>query len=201
MVRKGSRGIMMTLAVLVGAYALASAFIPGARTPFVESLFSEKTFRAFGHLVAGGTAIVAGAFQFSTRLRARHVTTHRMLGRVYLVAVLVSGTSALLLAPSSSGGISAHFGFGLMAFLWVTTSVVAYVKVRAGDYASHREWMIRSYALCLAAVTLRLYLPVSAVMGIPFEEAYPAIAWLSWVPNLIIAEWFLIRSSLVPLEV
>ncbi len=200
MVGKVGRGVMIVLAVMVAAYALASAFLPGARNPFVASLFSEKTLRAFGHLVAGGSAIVAGAFQFSTRLRTRHAGTHRMLGRIYIVAVLVSGTSALLLAPSSTGGVPAHFGFGLMAVLWVTTAVVALLKVRSGDYAAHREWMIRSYALCLAAVTLRLYLPLSAVVGIPFDEAYPAIAWLCWVPNLIIAEWFFVRSSLVPLE-
>ena len=49
--------------------------------------------------------------------------------------------------------------------------------------------MIRNFALSLAAVTLRLYLPASAVAGVPFEDFYPAVAWLCWVPNLILAEW------------
>ena len=60
--------------------------------------------------------------------------------------------------------------------------------------------MIRSYALCLAAVMLRVYLPLFGVLGVPFESSYPAISWLCWVPNLIVAEWWIINSSIAPLE-
>ena len=51
--------------------------------------------------------------------------------------------------------------------------------------------MIRSWSLTFAAVTLRIYIPVSVVLGIRFELAYPAIAWLAWVPNLLVAELYL----------
>ena len=51
--------------------------------------------------------------------------------------------------------------------------------------------MVRSYALTLAAVTLRIYLPASQVAGVSFTIAYPVIAWLCWVPNLLLAQWFL----------
>lgn len=136
----------------------------------MEALFNEKALRAFGHLVGGGIALTAGAIQVSTRLRIRRPVVHRAVGRVYLGAVFVSGMSAFLLARTSSGGLAAHWGFGLLA------------------------------ALCLAAVTLRIYLPVSAVAGIPFDQAYPTIAWLCWVPNLIVAEWFFVRGRVVALE-
>jgi uncharacterized membrane protein len=191
---------MAVLAALVASYALSGVFVPGLRTPFVEALFTEKALRAFGHLGGGGIALALGALQFSKRLRVERSGTHRLLGRIYLSAVLVGGVSALLMAPSSSGGIAAHFGFGLLAILWLVTSFLAFARVRAGDYVAHREWMIRSYALCLAAVTLRIYLPMSAIAGIPFEEAYPAISWLCWVPNLVVAEWFFVRGPFVSLE-
>ena len=200
MIGKGAWGMMTVLAVLVATYALASAFAPGVRPPLVEALFNEKGFRALGHLVGGGIALATGALQFSARLRVQRPTAHRLIGRVYLGTVLVSGISALLLAPSSSGGVPAHWGFGLLATLWLATSLMALASVRSGDYAAHREWMLRSYALCLAAVTLRIYLPMSALAGVPFGEAYPAIAWLCWVPNLIVAEWFFVRGPFVPLE-
>jgi hypothetical protein len=58
--------------------------------------------------------------------------------------------------------------------------------------------MIRSYALTFAAVMLRIYLPLSQVYGIPFEPAYQTIAWLCWVPNLIVAEWLILRQQLTP---
>jgi hypothetical protein len=82
----------------------------------------------------------------------------------------------------------------------VTSAAVAWQRARAGDYVSHRAWMIRSYALCLAAVTLRLYLPLFGLAGLPFEVAYPAIAWLCWVPNLVVAEWLVIPARIAPLE-
>ena len=51
--------------------------------------------------------------------------------------------------------------------------------------------MIRSFALTLAAVTLRLYLPLAAILSINFEDAYRAISFLAWVPNLLLAELYL----------
>lgn len=200
MLRKAAWAGMVLMAGLISTYALVSAFVTGMRTPFVEALFADRTLRAYGHLAGGGVALTAGAIQFSTRLRWNRPGVHRLLGKVYLVLVAVGGFSALGLAPFSGGGIVAHFGFGMLAVLWLSSSAVAYVRVRAGDYESHREWMIRSYALCLAAVTLRIYLPLSAMAGTPFEDAYPAISWLCWVPNLVVAEWLVLRSSLAPLD-
>ena len=190
--RRFAWGTMVVLATLVALYALSGALLPGIRSPFVADLFDEKTLRAFAHLGGGGVALLVGAFQFSARIRTRRVRLHRRLGMVYLVAAAVGGSAALLLAPVSAGGLAAHYGFGLLAVLWVGTAAMAYVGVRRRDYVAHRAWMIRSYALCLAAVTLRLYLPLSAVAGIGFEQAYPAIAWLCWVPNLVVAEWLVV---------
>jgi uncharacterized membrane protein len=191
---------MTVLAGLVAAYALANALVPAVRGGFVVDLFDQKAARAFGHMAFGGISLLAGALQFSTRLRFGRPAVHRLLGRVYALTVLVSGVSALLLAPSSTGGLSAHFGFGFLAALWLTTTARAVLDARRGAFDEHRAWMIRSYALCLAAVTLRLQLAVGGVAGVPFEASYPAIAWLCWVPNLIIAEWLVIGSAVAPLE-
>ena len=200
MLRKVAWVTMAVCAVLIALYAFVSAFVPPLRSPFVQDLISEKALRAFGHMGAGGLALAAGALQFNTRLRVQRASVHRFAGRIYVVAVFVSGVSGLLLAPTSTGGVTAHFGFGLLAVLWLTTCFVAYDSARSRDFSAHRDWMIRSYALCLAAVTLRIYLPLSGVVGIPFAEAYPTIAWLCWVPNLVIAEWFFVRGPFASLE-
>ena len=71
------------------------------------------------------------------------------------------------------------------------TGLRAYLAIRSGEVAPHRRWMVRNFALTFAAVTLRLYLPVSMISGVRFELAYPAIAWLCWLPNLIAAELLL----------
>ena len=60
-----------------------------------------------------------------------------------------------------------------------------------GDAIRHRRWMIRSYALTAAAITLRIYLPLSVAFHWPFSLAYPAIAWLCWIPNALAVEVYL----------
>jgi hypothetical protein len=200
MLRKGMWGLMTALAGVVALYAFAGIAAPGLRPELIAQIFAANALLAFGHFGGGGVAILAGALQFSTRIRFTKPRVHRRIGKVYVAAVLVGGTAGGLLAFTSQGGVPAHFGFGMLAVLWVTSAVVAWRMAVAGDYASHRMWMIRSYALCLAAVTLRLYIPFSQMAGIPFETAYPAIAWLCWVPNLVVAEWLVVPASVAPLE-
>lgn len=183
---------MTVLAVLVAAYTGAALVAPALRTPFVQNLFTSLPVAIALHLVGGLVAIVIGAFQVNSRLRARFLPTHRWMGRVYVGAVLIGGIAGLVLARNSFGGLVTHFGFGLMAVLWLGTTMTAYVHIRRGDIQTHRAWMLRSYALTLAAVTLRIYLPLSQVAGIEFEQAYQAISWLCWVPNLLIVEWFIL---------
>jgi thiol-disulfide isomerase/thioredoxin len=60
-----------------------------------------------------------------------------------------------------------------------------------GDAIRHRRWMIRSFALTSAAIALRMYLPLSFALHVPFSIGYPAIAWLCWIPNALAAEVYL----------
>lgn len=94
------------------------------------------------------------------------------------------------------GGLPSRLGFGLLAAAWLATGLLAYRAIRARDVAGHRRWMIRNFSLTFAAVTLRLYLPAAVVSGMKFEVAYPLIAWLCWVPNLLLAEFFFNRRGL-----
>jgi hypothetical protein len=64
--------------------------------------------------------------------------------------------------------------------------------IRARDQQAHRAWMLRSYALTLAAVTLRLYIPIGVASGLAFESVYPTVAWACWVPNLMLVEWWIL---------
>lgn len=102
----------------------------------------------------------------------------------------------LVLAFGSTAGPIATAGFGLLALAWLATTVQAWRMALARRVAEHRAWMIRSMALTLAAVTLRLYLPFAALGPIPFFDAYRAIAFLCWVPNLLLAEVWLKRRGL-----
>ena len=183
---------MTVLALGVAAYAGGVLIVPSIRPSFVRDLLDNFPVTAFIHIAGGLVALALGAFQLNSRLRIRFLAVHRGLGRLYILAVIAGGIAGFILALSSSGGLVAHFGFGLMAVCWLGTTLNAFWHIRRGDAPEHRIWMLRSYALTLAAVTLRIYLPMSLVMGVEFEAAYQAISWLCWVPNLLIVEWFVI---------
>jgi hypothetical protein len=112
-----------------------------------------------------------------------------------VISVLVGGIAGLSLAFVSEGGATTHLGFGMLAVLWLWSTAQAYLKIRAGDEKAHRRWMTRSYSLTYAAVMLRVYLLLSRVAGYEFVPAYQVIAWMCWVPNLIVAEWWLLRRD------
>jgi uncharacterized membrane protein len=147
------------------------------------------------HVAGGVTAMALGPFQFLPRIRARRPALHRWTGRVYLIGVLVGGLTGLYVATMAYGGLLAQTGFATLAALWLSTAFIAYRRIRAGDSRTHQLWMIRNYALTFAAVTLRIQTPMSAVLGIPFDVAYPVIAWTCWVPNLLVAEWIIWRMT------
>lgn len=140
------------------------------------------------HAGFAATGLLIGGFQFIGSVRARRPAIHRMVGRVYMVCCLLGGVAGLVLAAGSSAGPIASVGFGGLAVAWLTTTAMGWRYARMRRFAEHRRWMIRSWALTLSAVTLRLYLPLAAVMGLPGLTSYLAISFLCWVPNLIVAE-------------
>lgn len=142
----------------------------------------------FAHVVFAPVALALVPFQLWQGLRNRRPLVHRVLGRLYGLAILISGASGLWLAATTMAGPVAAFGFGLLAVLWLGTTGWGISLAMRGDRVAHRRWMIRSIALTLAAVTLRIQIPMGMMLDIPFDSAYPAIAWLCWVPNLIVAE-------------
>lgn len=187
--------IMALLAFGVGGYALTTSLVPMLRPTFIENLFQQSSFSALGHLLGGGVALITGALQVNTRLRKNHPGLHRKLGWLYVFACTWGGVAALILAAQSTGGMVAHLGFSGLGIGWLITTTLAFKYIRDRNIVAHRRWMLRSYALTLAAVTLRIYLPASQVAGIDFESAYRVIAWLCWVPNLVAVECFLAMGS------
>lgn len=148
----------------------------------------------FIHIAGAVTALVLGSLQFLPALRRGAGPPHRWIGRVYVLGCLVGGAAGLILAPGSSAGPIASAGFGSLALLWIAVNLLGWRAAVQGRFVQHRRWMIRSWALTLAAVTLRLYLPLVIALDLPFLPWYRAIAFLAWVPNLIAAELWLRRT-------
>jgi hypothetical protein len=116
------------------------------------------------------------------------------MGRIYLLAVLVGSIAGLYMAATAFGGLPTRIGFGMLGTLWLTSAAMAYLRIRQGNVRVHRQWMIRNYALTFAAVMLRVWLPLLVALGYKFPQAYATVAWLCWIPNLLVAE-LIIRNG------
>lgn len=186
--------LLNLMALGVGVYAVvAYAFRPlGSMVhPLMQANFQAHPVGIYTHVFASAVALVLGPFQFSARLRQKDIVAHRRWGSVYLMGVLVGGLAGLFMARFAFGGLPSGLGFGLLAVLWIYTGVRGTVSIARGDAEGHRRWMVRNFALTFAAVTLRIYLPASIASGLDFVRSYTVIAWLCWVPNLVVAElWF-----------
>jgi uncharacterized membrane protein len=204
-------GLMAFLAVGVtlGALAPYMTFNTGDFNGATARYAGENPLRVIGlytHMFGGGIALLFGPFQFLGRIRDRRPTLHRWMGRLYLTGILFGGLSAFLIAPGMITGLVGEIGLMSLGALWLWTGWNAYRNIRAGNVEIHREWMIRNFALTFAAVTLRLWLGILIGTQVPlletkysgdfdalFVEAYRVVMWLSWVPNLIVAEWIINR--------
>jgi uncharacterized membrane protein len=181
---------MIFLSVVIGIYAFGFTIIQYTTSdPLLR--FENWKISLSLHAVGGGITLVIGGFQFWPWFRCHYPFTHRNMGRVYLLGVLTAGVAGLILAPSSSGGLVAHFGFGLLAILWLVSGLQAYLSIRRGYLGAHKVWMMRNFSLTFSAVTLRLYHGLFSAIGVDAAEAFQIVAWLAWVPNLIVVEWYL----------
>jgi Predicted membrane protein (DUF2306) len=143
------------------------------------------------HTTFGGLALLLAPWQFVSRLRQRWPRVQRWIGRVYVGCCLISGSAAYPVAFGTIAGPIATAGFSLMATAWLVTTAVAFGAAWRRKFALHRRWMVRSFALSLSAVTLRVALLIPIYWPVPFMPFYRSTAWLSWSVNLLLAELWL----------
>jgi uncharacterized membrane protein len=182
--------VLMVFAVANGILAMRY-LLP--HVPLAAPLPNLKLHRlalAF-HASFAGVALLIGPFQIVEEFRIRWRRLHRTLGWVYVIAVAIAAVAALVLAPQTNFGPIAGFGFLTLAILWLIATGTALWTAIQRRFRDHRRWILRSYALTAAAITLRVLLPASAVMGLPAGPSYRAIAWMCWLINLGIVEIYL----------
>jgi uncharacterized membrane protein len=104
------------------------------------------------HTLCGVIALLAGPVQFSSRLRQRYLKFHRVLGRVYLIAVFIGAFTGIALAAGRPG----LPGTSMQAAAWIVCTSAAVITARNRQIAQHRQWMIRSYAVTFTFVSSRV---------------------------------------------
>jgi hypothetical protein len=166
---------------LGSAWYLAREFLTSGDLAYRGSL-------VIAHVMAAVIAIGFGGLQFIPEIRIRWPLAHRWIGRAYVGASLLNGSSALFIAAQKSLNAAAY-GLVITATLWIITTLFGFWAIRRRFFAVHRRWMIRSYALACTAVTLRLYERAMAHLGITDPTFVNAFAtWAALMSNLALAE-------------
>jgi uncharacterized membrane protein len=149
------------------------------------------------HIAGATTYAVVGAFQFVPRFRRRHPNWHRRAGRILTVAGLMVAASALwmtlLYAQKPGTGdllyvLRLVFGSAMAACL-----ILGFTAIRRRDIAAHRAWMIRAYAIGVAAGTQAFTGGIGAALLGTGEFRGDLAKGAAWVINLAVAEWVIRR--------
>lgn len=192
MVKKLCWILLAGLSVIIGLYP--ALFFLGEKKVGIlkikpDELFLNPVWHGcfYVHIIFGGLALLIGWIQFSRKIRSRYTTLHRQIGKVYVIAVLLSALTGLYIAFYATAGLPAALGFMSLSIIWFYTTLMAYIRIRRRQVVQHRNMMIYSYACCFAAVTLRLWMPFLVPVFGNFQTAYIIVAWWCWIPNVAIA--------------
>ncbi|MEP0714190.1 DUF2306 domain-containing protein [Algoriphagus sp.] len=152
----------------------------------------------YTHIILGGIALLIGWTQFPKGFRERNRKLHKKIGMAYVTAAFFSSLAGIYIGFYATGGIVSMLGFLSLGISWLFTTMMGWFTAKKHNFEAHEDWMIFSYAACFAAVTLRIWLPILIILHQgEFIPAYQIVAWLCWVPNMIVAYW-MVKSKKSP---
>jgi uncharacterized membrane protein len=149
------------------------------------------------HVFTSIFVLAAGFTQFSPMVLSRYRSIHRAIGKSYIVLILfVTGPASFIMALLANGGLPSRIAFTSLSLLWMYTTAKAWQTVRVKQFDLHRDWMYRSYALTLSAISLRGWKwLLIALFHLRPLDTYRLVAWMGFVPNLLIAEWIIRKRA------
>ncbi|MCW8876858.1 MAG: DUF2306 domain-containing protein [Kangiellaceae bacterium] len=189
----GNSLLIVSAIILCGGVAVYSAALPflDLAGPIHSRLASLPPLYFLAHAFGGAVALLLVPVQLFTA--AKNNSIHRLVGRLYVIAVLISTMGAYYLAWGAFGGTSSWLALSILATLWWTTTLKAILAAIQKDLHSHRRWMLRSAALTTSAITLRILSPFF-YHYFDFETAQQALYWSCWIINLLIIELWMLRQ-------
>ncbi|MCJ7934062.1 MAG: DUF2306 domain-containing protein [Chryseobacterium sp.] len=123
---------------------------------------------------------------------------HRNMGKVYIFLILVlAAPSGIYMGIFANGGILSKVSFVILGFLWWFSTFKAYQQARQKKFKEHKQWMWRSFAFTLSAITLRMWKVIIVYLFHPNPmDVYQIIAWLGWIPNILIIEFLITKKQI-----
>lgn len=146
------------------------------------------------HVISALLYSLLGAFQFSSRIRARWPGVHRRAGRVLAVCGLLAGVTGLWMTafyeiPLGMQGPVLYVVRLVVATAMVASIVIAWSSILKRQVARHEAFMIRAYALGQGAGTQALVLgPWMVISGASTGLTRDLLMTLAWAINVVVAE-------------
>ncbi|HET9222871.1 MAG TPA: DUF2306 domain-containing protein [Roseiflexaceae bacterium] len=208
-IKAGSAAWLIAALLLLSAIPLAAGafrlteLAGGAEITPANARFFASPLPVVLHIVGAAVYIILGAFQFAPTFRLRRPDWHRVAGRLVVLCGLLVGLSALWMTlfypwPRGDGALLYVLRL-LFGSAMVVSIVLGFTAIRRRDVRRHRAWMMRGYALGLAAGTQALILAAGELLaGPPSELSRALLMGAAWVINLAVAEWAIHKRPAPP---
>lgn len=207
--RKGKNSIWTAL-ILLTVVAISAYYYQRDTSFYVfgdESEMSaiKRQFKWWlvAHFGFAAFTLFIGPLQFIPQIRYKYLKFHRLAGKFYIVGSVISALTVYVLLATTYSLPGAIPSLGLLATIWLFTTIAAYYFIRKKNIIRHKEFMIRSYVCGLAFVFIRILPPINDATGLFnfIEDDHlrsTVYEWVCWVYPLILVEFWLVwRSQLI----
>lgn len=151
------------------------------------------------HVIFGLMASLIGPFQFIPAIRRKNPAVHRVMGRIYVVSILISTLVSFYLVSTAQLGLVYVVGLACLGIVWVGTTSMGYLAIRKKKIQLHTEWMIKSYVLTVAFVNFRFIEDLMAMADIgDFAQRKVLMSWACWAIPFFITEVVIQARKLYP---
>ena len=158
--------------------------------PEYLSFFYIHVYSSILVLLTGFLAII--------RVKFNKIKIHQYAGKAYVFVILfLAAPTGIYMGFFANGGFFSKISFVILGIFWWFSTFKAYQLIRQKNYKAHQQWMWRSFALTLSAITLRLWKWIIVYFFHPSPmDVYQIVAWLGWIPNILLIE-LLIRKKIL----
>lgn len=147
------------------------------------------------HILLAIISLITGPLGVIKAIRNKSITFHRWNGRVYVLTILLNFIPGIYVSLFATGGWPSTLGFLILNTLWLGTTIRGYLLIRQKKRNLHRKWMIRSFLLAFANMTIYIVVLLThSILNFPYGTSYTIAVWLCWILNLLLAE-ILIRKK------
>ena len=183
---------LFCLVTAIGSLDYIMGSPEGFAHPFTEK-YTEHLVLVRTHGLSAALAMILWPLGFATAL-----PYHAIRGRLYVLAVLVGGVTAVPMSIMAEGGTFSRAGFLLLSVLWLYSGVALWRTAVKRDFTKHQIWVIRSSALTFGAAVLRILLHSVQGFGYTFDEVYAGVVWVSWAIAMGVGEFIIEKRGLTP---